>query len=282
MAKPAIGRRHDERRDGALRHALGKRGGDQAGASARRGRAGGRYLRLSRKDTWPGPASASGLHVMDEQLCTVRLRRQPAPTFCAKIVEPDRRRPLEKTRMLHGATLMPTSRVGSSPADGAGGTLTLAPRRRPRQRRLEARRGAEADQLLVVVGLFRGTALAMSSRKRPERRVPDDADARRGANGAGVGQADARIGTASVTGSRAAASPHWLLSALAPAPAPNSEPASAKTAPLMPRSSGMNGNGKRTSAVADQKVSPPSASSVSRSRGPKPPRLKPRMVSPPL
>ena len=40
----------------------------------------------------------------------------------------------------------------------------------------------------------------------------------------------------------------------APAPAPNNEPASAKKAPLMPRSSESSGNGNRTSAVADQNV----------------------------
>ena len=76
--------------------------------------------------------------------------------------------------------------------------------------------------------------------------------------------------------------PLRMPDSLAPAPAPNSEPASANTAPLMPRSSGTNGIGKRISAVVAQKVSPPSASSVFRSRGPKPARSKPRMVSPPL
>src|SRR5262245_39230749 len=73
-----------------------------------------------------------------------------------------------------------------------------------------------------------------------------------------------------------------VFNAFAPAPAPNSEPASTKAAALMPSSCGMKGIGKRTSAVADQKVLPPSASLVRRSRGPKPPRSKPRMVSPPL
>src|ERR1700680_5139292 len=55
---------------------------------------------------------------------------------------------------------------------------------------------------------------------------------------------------------------------LAPAPAPNREPASANTAPWMPRSSGTNGIGKRISAVVAQKVEPPSALLVLRSRGP--------------
>src|SRR5262245_18214467 len=52
------------------------------------------------------------------------------------------------------------------------------------------------------------------------------------------------------------------LKALASAPAPNSEPASTKAAALMPSSWGRNGSGKRTSAVAAQKVVPPRASLV--------------------
>src|SRR5436190_22800482 len=73
-----------------------------------------------------------------------------------------------------------------------------------------------------------------------------------------------------VPGSTVPGVPQEFGSFLTPAPAPNSDPASAKTAPLMPRSSGINGNGKRSSAVVDQNVSPPTASFVSVSRGPKP------------
>ena len=51
-------------------------------------------------------------------------------------------------------------------------------------------------------------------------------------------------------------------------PASHSEPASANTAPEMPRSSGTNGMGKRISAVVAQYIEPPSASPVFKSRGP--------------
>src|SRR6185295_12574744 len=58
--------------------------------------------------------------------------------------------------------------------------------------RLEARRGAETDQLLVVEALFE-ERLGNVEPQGSERRFPDDAGTRRGANSAGIGQANTRI-----------------------------------------------------------------------------------------
>ena len=132
-------------------------------------------------------------------------------------------------------------------------------------RQLEPRGGAEADELLVVEGLLE-QGLGDIEPQRSERRVPHDAEARPRHVRQLVSARQTPDWLRQVGRSAAALQ---VVVFLASAPAPNSEPASAKTAPLMPRSSGMSGNGKRTSAVVAQNVSPPSASPVSVSRGPK-------------
>ena len=111
----------------------------------------------------------------------------------------------------------------------AGYVRTLSPRR--------------SGRTALVVGLF-GEDLGEVHADRADGRGPHQARADRGADGRAVGEAHLGRSRRQIY-SLAARS-------LAPAPAPNSEPASANTAPWMPRSSGTNGIGKRISAVVAQ------------------------------
>src|SRR5262245_2940081 len=146
------------------------------------------YLRLSRKDRCWGWASASGR--------TSSIKRSPFASAARRA--PSRS---AKSARRNGAFLAKNPGCcmalpyppppGLSPSNGrAAGDSKLGAET---PGRLEARGGAETDQLLVVEALF-DEGLGNVEPQGSERRFPDDAGARRGANGTGIGQANTRIG----------------------------------------------------------------------------------------
>ena len=136
-----------------------------------------------------GAGVGEPLHVMDE---SARIGTGPElrADLLRQCLEPDGRRPLEETRDAPCHHELPRERA--VPASAAAALQSSTARTACPPADLEAGRGAEADELLLVVGLLE-KRLGDVQAQRAKRRVPQNAEPDRGTYRGGVGEADARV-----------------------------------------------------------------------------------------
>ena len=96
--EPAVGLRHHQRRH-TLRHARGEGGRDQAGGRPRRGELAQVFAVVQERDV-AGAGVGERPHVVDES-CGIGAGPELRADLLRQGLEPDGRRPLEKTGMLH-------------------------------------------------------------------------------------------------------------------------------------------------------------------------------------